>query len=510
MKKLCAATILTVVFLGFSQTGLAQNISYTDEGSFLRALASQGFSAVQESFEDDSVWGAARSTIVGGFNSVRSATHLGITWTSTSDNSQITTGHGPARTGDWGFYSFPHDDYENGIGDGFAGSSTEPLVAIGGWLDTNTPPAKISIFLEGDPANGVDFGDGDFIATHSKFFGVINPGGFTRFDFREVEGTMEDAKFIFADDFTFAFGGTLTDCNGNGVSDALDISRDTSLDCNLNFIPDECEINVISSAPGGPFYCTEGCDPDCNNNGILDGCEVITTRSFVSGELSPIGSGHAQSFTITSPPTTRADVILEFSAHANLGGFSDLVAVELNGVPVGNVFGPDGSDCPEGAPDTATIVVPAATFNDATGGDDAVIDMVASREVSPDECDAPSYITARLTLFISSDLDQDENGILDSCEVGGPRFVRGDGNGDGSLDVSDPVFVLLHLFAGGSPPACEKSADTDDNGLLNLADPVAFLQFLFQEGPPPASPFHTCGLDPTRDDLGCEAFPSCP
>jgi hypothetical protein len=49
--------------------------------------------------------------------------------------------------------------------------------------------------------------------------------------------------------------GWAADCNGNGVDDALDISRGTSQDCNLNSSPDECDL-----APGafsfelGPRY----------------------------------------------------------------------------------------------------------------------------------------------------------------------------------------------------------------------------------------------------------------
>ncbi len=66
------------------------------------------------------------------------------------------------------------------------------------------------------------------------------------------------------------------DCNGNGVSDPVDITLGTSLDCNFNRIPDECEIDENSVAPGGPFYCPSGspdCDPDCNGNGIPDKCD---------------------------------------------------------------------------------------------------------------------------------------------------------------------------------------------------------------------------------------------
>lgn len=64
------------------------------------------------------------------------------------------------------------------------------------------------------------------------------------------------------------------DCNGNGTLDVDEIVGNPSLDCNADGVPDECEIDVNSTAPGGPFFCTVGCDPDCNDNGIPDECDV--------------------------------------------------------------------------------------------------------------------------------------------------------------------------------------------------------------------------------------------
>lgn len=56
-----------------------------------------------------------------------------------------------------------------------------------------------------------------------------------------------------------AFLDECPDCNSNGVSDPEDVIGGTSLDCNSNGRPDECEILVA----------------DCNGNGIPDDCEVV-------------------------------------------------------------------------------------------------------------------------------------------------------------------------------------------------------------------------------------------
>lgn len=483
-------------------------LPYTDEAQFLLALSEQGYASIHEGFEDDMAWGAVRSTIVGGSRSAPNVTHLGITWTSSSPDNGVTTGEGPARAGRWGFYSLPHGDYADVIGDGFGGTGVEPLVAVGGWIQSNTPPAKVGLFLDGDFSTPIDFGAAGELTGGYRFFGIIDPAGFSRFDFRELEGTAEDQKLIFADDFTFAFGGSIRDCNENGVADPQDISDGTSTDCNGNLIPDECEIDTTSTAPGGPFFCSSGCDPDCNHNGLLDSCEVVSARSYSSGQLSPIGAGSPQSFTLASPPHSRADVIVNLTAYANLGGAPDHIALYLEGVLVGTVFGATGSDCPEGAPDSAGLVIPMEVFNDAvdSGEGSVVVELIASVEVSPDECDDPSYVTVDLVLFGPSDLDLDEDGVPDGCGI---QFIRGDANGDQSVDISDAVLILLHLFLGAPASECEKSEDGDDNGILGVTDAVRILDYLFLSAPPLPAPNGVCGVDPTEDALLCESYAGC-
>jgi hypothetical protein len=82
-------------------------------------------------------------------------------------------------------------------------------------------------------------------------------------------------------------------------------------------------------------------------------------------------------------------------------------------------------------------------------------------------------------------------------------FVRGDSNGSFEVDISDPVFLLSHLFLGGPPPSCADAADADDNGELDVTDAIYVLSHLFLGGkalPPPAG---ILGPDPTTDDLAC-------
>ncbi len=88
--------------------------------------------------------------------------------------------------------------------------------------------------------------------------------------------------------------------------------------------------------------------------------------------------------------------------------------------------------------------------------------------------------------------------------VGEPteKFVRGDVDLNGVVNITDAVNTLFHLF-NGKQLKCEDAADTNDDGDVNLTDAVATLDYLFKAGAPPASPFPAPGSDRTADGVSC-------
>ena len=95
------------------------------------------------------------------------------------------------------------------------------------------------------------------------------------------------------------------------------------------------------------------------------------------------------------------------------------------------------------------------------------------------------------------------------CEGGLQRFVRGDVNADGALNIADALSLLGYLFSTDPALRCQAAADCNDSGTLNIADVIYLLGYLFGGGPAPQEPFWTCGYDHTPDGLGCETFPPC-
>ena len=92
-----------------------------------------------------------------------------------------------------------------------------------------------------------------------------------------------------------------------------------------------------------------------------------------------------------------------------------------------------------------------------------------------------------------------------------PQFRRGDADDNGSLQLTDGIFILNFLFLGGSDPVCGDAADADNNGAIQLTDGIFILNFLFLGGQAPVQPGLECGEDTAQPDdaLGCETFNSC-
>lgn len=84
------------------------------------------------------------------------------------------------------------------------------------------------------------------------------------------------------------------------------------------------------------------------------------------------------------------------------------------------------------------------------------------------------------------------------------RFLRGDVDSDGEVDIQDAHWLTQYL-TGGFAPTCLDAADVDDDGTITESDVVLLYRWITDGGvkiPPPAG---LCGVDPTPGDaLDCQ------
>lgn len=328
-------------------------------------------------------------------------------------------------------------------------------------------------------------------------------------------------------------GELVADCTANNVPDICEIDCGepggecdvpgcgVASDCNGNGVPDRCEIDALSSAPGGPFFCTTGCAPDCNNNGLLDvcdpdcdannipdGCDIdcdangitdaceftpdcndngfadacdLAGVSFTtsSPRLSPFGGALPRSYELVGPPRADSDVTLTFEASADLADSSEFVVVAINGVQIGTVFGEGGHLCPS-LPDTAQLTMSADAYNSFLVFGSAAIGMTASAPVDAAQC-PESYIEVTVEYGVRSE-DMNDNGVPDECEQC---------SDDGDCGPSDPCTIhrcIDRLCSSVSVSFGDVAGDQGEcgpNDVVDLLDILAVLngfQGIFANG----------------------------
>ena len=97
-----------------------------------------------------------------------------------------------------------------------------------------------------------------------------------------------------------------------------------------------------------------------------------------------------------------------------------------------------------------------------------------------------------LARSVKDDLDQHEE-----------KFIRGDSNGDGTLDMSDALHTFSYLYLGGPASSCMAAADANDDEVVDISDGVGTLNSLFVSSTPLPPPGSEAGVDPTPG-IGCE------
>ena len=171
-------------------------------------------------------------------------------------------------------------------------------------------------------------------------------------------------------------------------------------------------------------------------------------------------------------------------------------------------------------------VYPPLTFDfeGKTAPDDALCLKFESKEAS-------SFLVSSYWLFGDGSFSEEAEPVhcfersgsyLVTCTVEGPapgepgnslsvshafevgyRFVRGDANRDGEINIADAIHIAEYLFGMAEAKNCLDAFDTNDTGAVDISDVIFLAMYLFQGGKPCPDPFPDPGLDPTPDEIEC-------
>ena len=76
-------------------------------------------------------------------------------------------------------------------------------------------------------------------------------------------------------------------------------------------------------------------------------------------------------------------------------------------------------------------------------------------------------------------------GLFFDGKIGFCGCKCGDADGNGIFTISDAVFLINYIFAGGAPPNPNCNGDSDGNGIITISDAVYLINYIFAGGPAP-------------------------
>ncbi len=83
-------------------------------------------------------------------------------------------------------------------------------------------------------------------------------------------------------------------------------------------------------------------------------------------------------------------------------------------------------------------------------------------------------------------MDDSLNGLVIVCPT---TFMFGDADFNGMINISDAVYLINYIFAGGpAPHPIKLVGDADCNGAISISDAVYLINYIFAGGPAPCNP----------------------
>jgi hypothetical protein len=181
---------------------------------------------------------------------------------------------------------------------------------------------------------------------------------------------------------------------------------------------------------------------------------------------------------------------------------NDEIVVSLNGLPAGTSI-IDSVTVPLG--DSVVITVNAElleykpfSFQNivllADWDKDGELEPAAAVTIHPitfQDCNSNGQDDS-LDIALGVSTDTNSNRFPDECEsyqdTTGISCTYGDANGDGTVDISDAVYLILYIFSGGSAPEPLEAGDANCDGGVDISDVVYLITYIFSGGAAPCAP----------------------
>lgn len=90
-------------------------------------------------------------------------------------------------------------------------------------------------------------------------------------------------------------------------------------------------------------------------------------------------------------------------------------------------------------------------------------------------------LVSQFTVTVADQFSSDQRTITVTS------YGCGDADGNGSVTISDAVYLITHIFSGGPAPVPPEGGDADCSGMITISDAVYLITYIFAGGPAPCA-----------------------
>ena len=284
-----------------------------------------------------------------------------------------------------------------------------------------------------------------------------------------------------------------TDIDGDGIPNLCDVDQTGGFDCDVNGQDDSCQTDTDADGT------IDACDNDLDGDGIPNICDADQT-----GGSDCDSNGQDDS---CETDFDNDGIIDTCDEDDDNDGALDSDDSDDNNINICSDLDGDGcEDCSSGTFDPANDGIDTDSdglcdFGDTDLDGDGVDNNCDTDQVAGTDCNSDSILDS-----CQGSLDFNTDGIPDVCQ--GNPFIRGDGNRDGNIDITDAVHTLRVLFDNFSD-LCLPALDFNADQQVDISDVSSELNYIFLGTSPPSAPFPNCGIPQGATD-SCSSFNSCP